>query len=189
VLFFRNPTRAVPAAAGLLVSPADGTIWDITEVDEPRFVREPCVRIGIFLSIFDVHVNRAPAAGRVEWVEHHEGAYHDARSDAAATENECNYVGIVRRDDGGPQDLRLLVKQISGAIARRIICPLEAPVSVARGGLIGMIKYGSRTELYVPSRAGVRLRVGVGDRVKAGRSVVAAWIHEEEDAAEGGSEA
>ena len=175
VLFFRNPTREVPGDPGLLVSPADGTVWDIARVEEKEFVGGPCVRIGIFLSIFDVHVNRAPARGRVEWVVHREGAFHDARSKAAARENESTWIGLVRDDEGGPSGVRLLVKQISGAIARRIVCPLEPPVAVARGGLVGMIKYGSRTELYIPADSGVEVRVTVGEKVKGGLSIVAAW--------------
>jgi phosphatidylserine decarboxylase len=175
ILFFRNPTRRVPCDPGLLVSPADGKVWDITEVEEPQFVKGPCVCVGIFLSVFDVHVNRAPAQGRVEWVEYRKGAYHDARSQAAAKENESNSIGLVREDAGGPDAVRLMVKQISGAIARRIICPLSPPVPVARGGLVGMIKYGSRTELYIPVHPKLKLRVEVGDKVHGGSTVIAAW--------------
>jgi phosphatidylserine decarboxylase len=175
VLFFRNPTRRIPSEPGVLVSPADGTVWDITHVVEEEYIQGPCICIGIFLSVFDVHVNRAPAAGRVTWVEHREGRYHDARSPAAARENESNRIGLVRDDEGGPAHVKLLVNQISGAIARRILCPLQPPVAVARGGLVGMIKYGSRTELYVPEHSTLELRVGVGDKVRAGSTVLAAW--------------
>jgi phosphatidylserine decarboxylase len=174
-LFFRNPRRVVPSGPGLLVAPADGTVWDIGRVHEPEFVGAACVRIDIFLSVFDVHVNRSPARGRIEWVSHREGAFHDARSPAAERENESNWIGLVRDDDGGPRDVRLLVKQVSGAIARRIVSPLEPPVSVARGGLIGMIKYGSRTELWIPADSGANVLVRVGDKVKGGETVLAAW--------------
>jgi phosphatidylserine decarboxylase len=150
-------------------------VTDIETVDEPHFIGGPAVRIGIFLSIFSVHVNRAPARGRVEWLEHKEGAFHDARKAAAQRENECNWIGIVRDDLGGPDGVRLAVRQISGAIARRIICPLEQGARVARGGLIGMIKFGSRTELYLPAGSGAEVRVRVGDKVKGGESVLAAW--------------
>jgi len=173
VLFFRNPRRTIPDGPGLLVSPADGTVYDITEVEEGDFVGAPAIRIGIFLSIFNVHVNRAPARGRVEWVCHREGAYHDARSEAATLENEANSIGIVYDDPGGPEGMRILVRQISGAIARRIVCPLTPGESVERGGLIGMIKYGSRTELYIPVASGVRVRVEVGDKVKGGATLLA----------------
>ena len=173
ILFFRNPRRQVPEEPGLLVSPADGTVTDIAEVDEPGFLRGPAVRIGIFLSIFSVHVNRAPASGRVERVEHRDGAHHDARKPACAAENESNCIGILREDSGGPDGVRLLVKQISGAIAKRIVCPLEPGMAVARGGLVGMIKYGSRTELYIPVDAGARIRVKIGEKVSGGATVLA----------------
>ena len=181
ILFFRNPSRRVASDSGLLVSPADGTVWDIARVDEGEFIQAPCIRVGIFLSLFDVHVNRAPAGGRIEWVCHREGTFHDARSEAARRENESNSIGMVRDDTGGPEGVRLLVKQIAGAIARRIICPLGPGAVVARGGLLGMIKYGSRTELYIPEASGVEIRVKVGDKVRGGSTVVAAWPPRAED--------
>ncbi len=176
ILFFRNPSRTVPSDPGILVSPADGTVRDIERVTEGEFVGAPCVRIGIFLSIFDVHLNRAPSGGKVEWLCHREGSHLDARHAAAGPENESNAIGISRDDDeGGPPGIRILVRQISGAIARRIVCPLKPAAFVARGGLLGMIKYGSRTELYIPEASGVRVCVKVGDKVKAGTTVVACW--------------
>ena len=174
VLFFRNPARRIPPGPGLIVSPADGKITDIATVEE-EFLGGKAIRIGIFLSIFSVHVNRAPVRGRVEWVHYKKGAFHDARSEAARRENESNSIGFVRDDEGGPAGARLLVRQISGAIARRIVCPLRTGAPVARGGLIGMIKYGSRTEIYIPEGSGVALRVRVGDKVAGGTSVLAAW--------------
>jgi phosphatidylserine decarboxylase len=175
VLFFRNPRRRVPSAPGLIVSPADGKVTDIERVETEEFLGGPAIRIGIFLSLFDVHVNRAPASGRVERVVYRRGAFHDARTEAARRENESNSIGLIRDDEGGPPGARLLVRQVSGAIARRIICPLREGSMVARGGLIGMIKYGSRTEIYIPDGSGVEVRVRVGDKVKGGASVIAAW--------------
>jgi phosphatidylserine decarboxylase len=175
VFFFRNPSRSVPSEPGILVSPADGTVRDIDRVVEGEFVRAPCVRIGIFLSIFDVHLNRAPSSGKVEWLCHRPGFHRDARHPAAGGENESNAIGILREDAGGPPEARILVRQVSGAIARRIVCPLEPSTFVARGGLLGMIKYGSRTELYIPEASGFQVRVRIGDKVKAGTTVVASW--------------
>jgi phosphatidylserine decarboxylase len=175
IFFFRNPSRTVPSDPGILVSPADGTVRDIERAAEGEFVGAPCVRIGIFLSIFDVHLNRAPSSGRVEWLCHRQGSHLDARHAAAGRENESNAIGICREDDGGPPGVRILVRQISGAIARRIVCPLKPSAFVARGGLLGMIKYGSRTELYIPEASGARVCVKVGDKVKAGTTVVASW--------------
>jgi phosphatidylserine decarboxylase len=175
ILFFRNPRRRVPMEPGVLVSPADGTVRDIEEVEESEFIRGPSIRIGVFLSVFDVHVNRSPAAGRVEWVSHRMGSHHDARDPAARRENESNSIGILRMDAGGPEGVKLLVKQISGAIARRIVCPLKEGALVARGGLVGMIKYGSRTELYIPAASGAEVLVRVGDKVKGGSTVLLTW--------------
>jgi phosphatidylserine decarboxylase len=179
IFFFRNPFRTVPSDPGVLVSPADGTVRDIEHVVEGEFVSASCVRIGIFLSIFDVHLNRSPASGKVEWLCHREGSHLDARHAAAGRENESNAIGISRDDAGGPPGVRILVRQISGAIARRIVCPLEPSALVARGGLVGMIKYGSRTELYIPEASGARVCVKVGDKVKAGTTVVARWPADE----------
>ena len=153
VLFFRNPERTIPADAGVLVSPADGTIWDIEEIEENDYIGGRCLRIGIFLSVFNVHVNRAPCAGEIEWIRYKEGDFAVAYDAAATLSNESNSIGMRIREQGAP-DVPLLLRQISGAIARRIICPLEEKDLVARGGLIGMIKYGSRTEIIVPLEAG-----------------------------------
>ncbi len=175
ILFFRNPRRLVPSRPGVLVSPADGTVWDVTRVDTVEFVDEPCIRVGIFLSIFSVHVNRAPAGGRVEWLEYRPGRFHDARSEAAARENESNSIGMVCGEDGAADGCKLLIKQISGAVARRIICPLGIGAPVVRGGLLGMIKYGSRTELYIPARLEANIEVSVGDKVHGGETILASW--------------
>ena len=171
--FFRNPRRSPPRGSGLIVSPADGTVTDIERVEEGEFLREPAVRIGIFLSLFNVHVNRSPASGSVEWLRRRQGAFHDARTEAARAENESQDIGIVRDDEGGPPGVRLLVRQIAGAIARRIVCPLEQGMPLDRGGLIGMIKFGSRTELYIPESCGAEVLVGVGSRVKGGTTALA----------------
>ena len=174
VLFFRNPRRVIPSERGLLVSPADGTVVDIAEVEEPEFIRGPAVRIGIFLSIFSVHVNRAPCSGRVEHVRYRPGKFLDARNPRAGQENESQAIGILRDDAGGPPGVRVLVPQISGAIARRIICPLEEGQPVSRGRLIGMIKYGSRTELFVAApRESVKVRVG--QKATGGETVLYAF--------------
>jgi phosphatidylserine decarboxylase len=175
ILFFRNPRRETPPGPGLLVAPADGTVRDIEVVEEKEFVGGPCVRLGVFLSVFDVHLNRAPAAGRVLWLQYRQGAFHDARSPEAVENNESNSIGILREDAGGPAALRLLVKQVSGAIARRIVCPLAKGMTLDRGGLLGMIKYGSRTELYIPQSAGAEVLVRVGQKVKGGSTIVARW--------------
>ena len=175
VLFFRNPTRRVPTEPRLCVAPADGQIRDITELERTDFLDEPCVCIGIFLSVLNVHVNRAPAAGHVVELRYRPGAFHDARSAAAARENEANWIVLRCDEEDSPEDTTLVVKQISGAIARRIICPLSPGMRVARGGLLGMIKYGSRTELYVPKRLRAAVKVRVNETVRGGETVLATW--------------
>ena len=175
ILFFRNPRRDIPAEPRVLVSPADGTIWDVKRMETADFLDEPCICVGIFLSIFSVHVNRAPSRGRVEWMDYRPGQFHDARSQDAARENESNSIGIVCEEEGAPDGIRFVVKQISGAVARRIICPLGLGAPVVRGGLLGMIKYGSRTELYIPERLKPEIRVKVGDKVSGGESILASW--------------
>jgi phosphatidylserine decarboxylase len=175
VLFFRNPKRAIPAEAGVLVSPADGTVWDIEEIEETEYIGGRCLRIGIFLSVFNVHVNRAPCAGEVEWISYKEGGFAVAYDAAASISNESNSIGMRIREEGAP-DVPLMLRQISGAIARRIICPLEKKDLVVRGGLIGMIKYGSRTEIIVPIEAGFQPAVSVKDKVSGGLTILGRFV-------------
>jgi len=170
--FFRNPHRRIPANPCLITSPADGTVCDIVEVDDfklPPF-DGPAVRIGIFLSVLDVHVNRAPVAFTVENVSYREGEYLDARNEGASQRNEAMTIsGTAVFDDN---KLAVAVRQISGAIARRIVCPVQPGRKLKKGEIYGMIKFGSRTELYLPvGRA--ELSVKVGDKVKGGSSVIA----------------
>ncbi len=180
VLFFRNPKRRVPDAPALFVAPADGTIWDIeslaTAADGiPAEIDEPCVRIGIFLSIFSVHVNRAPTSGCIRAVRYRPGFFHDARDRRAAQENESNTIVLECTEPPFPPGVCIAIRQISGAVARRIICPLGTGVGVARGGLLGMIKYGSRTEILIPERLRPDVRVRVGDKVSGGETVLATF--------------
>jgi phosphatidylserine decarboxylase len=165
LMFFRDPERRSPADRDLLLAPADGRITDIEQVQERSFIGESALRIGIFLSIFDVHINRAPCRVRVETVSYKKGKYKNAMSLESGRVNESNDLGLVRTES--PQD-RLIVRQISGAIARRIVCETSPGKELAGGQKFGMIKFGSRTELYVPVRANTRCLVRVGDKVKAG---------------------
>lgn len=172
MLFFRNPRRQIPGGVADVVSPADGVVWDVEELEETEFINGPAVRIGVFLSIFDVHVNRSPVRARVQWTRYRRGVFHDARKRAAATENESCSIALEMRVEGQDGGLPLLVRQISGAIARRIVCPLEPGMELERGGLIGMIKYGSRTELWVPRDSGFVTLVSQGDHVYGGASIL-----------------
>ncbi len=165
LMFFRDPDRRCPSEGDLLLSPADGRVTDVEQVQENTFIGAPALRIGIFLSIFDVHINRAPCDVRVETVAHRKGRYRNALNPESGRVNESNDLGMVRT--ASPKD-RLLVRQISGAIARRIVCRTAAGEELAGGQKFGMIKFGSRTELYVPLRDDVKCLVRVGDKVKAG---------------------
>ena len=166
--FFRDPERAIPPEHDAVVSPADGTVTDVTEMDERAWIGERAVRVGIFLSIFDVHVNRSPADAEVRLVQYRKGRFHSALKPECAAENESNLLGLA----AAPSGVRMTVKQISGAIARRIVCPLSQGSRVAKGERIGMIKFGSRTELYLPASARPEVLVKKGDRVRGGQTIL-----------------
>jgi len=163
--FFRDPKRVIPQGPGLYVSPADGRVTDIVEMEETEVTSRKMRRIGIFLSVFDVHVNRVPAAGRVVYTAEHAGTYHDARSPMASTHNAARTWGF---DCEGQT---IVVRQITGAIARRIVPWAFLGDRLARGEHFGMIRFGSRTEVFLPLEASVS--VAVGDHVKGGSSVIA----------------
>lgn len=173
--FFRDPDRKVPTDPSVVLSPADGTVNDIelikgetvgSEKLKDLFQGRDMLRIGIFLSVFNVHLNRAPVKMKVAFRQYKEGAFHDARDGRASKENESMLVGA----EGVCGDIRfpLAVKQISGAIARRIVCPVEEGTSLEQGERYGMIKFGSRTELYLPAGMKLELAVKVGQTVTAG---------------------
>ncbi len=162
--FFRDPNRLNPNDAQLLLAPADGRVVDIELVDND-YIGGRAIRIGIFLSIFDAHINRSPCAARVEQVTYKKGQYKDARHPLAGEVNESNEIRLTRAEK--PAD-KLIVRQISGAIARRIVCNLQPGQDMAGGEKFGMIKFGSRTELYLPAGDNVKHLVQVGDKVKAG---------------------
>jgi phosphatidylserine decarboxylase len=170
--FFRDPERAPPAGKNILLAPADGTICDIEVVDEKDFIGGKAMRIGIFLSIFNVHINRSPCDVKVEKITYKKGDYKDARNPQAGAVNESNDLWLIRTVE--PKD-RLIVRQISGAIARRIVCEAQEGQKLTGGQKFGMIKFGSRTELYLPSRDDIKCLVRKGDKVKAGLSILARY--------------
>jgi len=167
--FFRDPVRRPPPGEDTLVSPADGRVTDVSEIPAGSDMSEPSVRVGIFLSVFNVHVNRTPCAGVVKSTRYTPGEFLDARNPECAKRNERNDILIQRT---AVKD-QVLVRQISGAIARRIVCAIRENDVVEKGQRVGMIKFGSRTELYVPSRSLAEVTVKVGDRVKGGETIVA----------------
>ena len=167
--FFRNPIPVIPEAVNVMVSPATGTIADIEEVEEEHFIKGKAIRIGIFLSVFDVHVNRMPFDAQIDYVHYKPGKFLDARHPDATHHNEANTLGLTTTGSEFP-GIKLLLRQISGLIARRIICAYGAGESLERGGLYGMIKFGSRTELFIPVDQAHELCVAIGDRVSCGET-------------------
>jgi phosphatidylserine decarboxylase len=172
LMFFRDPPRQPLRDDTLLLAPADGRIADIETVKESDFIGGPALRIGIFLSIFNTHINRAPCAAKVQKITYRPGRYLNAMNRLAGKVNESNNLGLVRIGD--PQD-RLLVRQISGAIARRIVCAAREGQQLVGGEPFGMIKFGSRTELYLPAGEQIECLVRVGDKVKAGITPLAKY--------------
>ena len=162
VWFFRDPSRRVPGAPGLIVSPADGKVEDAEWIETTAGSR---VRVSIFLSVFDVHVNRVPVSGTVTLAEYREGQFLNALNAESAVHNEQTLVTI----DAG--EYQVSFKQIAGLLARRILCNVREGDQVRRGERMGLIKFGSRVDVLLP--ASVELRVKAGDRVKGGSSVLA----------------
>jgi phosphatidylserine decarboxylase len=169
IYFFRDPHREIPADPDAIVSPADGVIAEVVELDHYDFLDGPAIRIGIFLSIFNVHINRAPRDGRVVAMHYKPGEFLNALNPESAIRNEFMWIGF---EDAQRPGTRLAVRQISGLLARRIVCDLKPGQPVSRGEKFGMIKLGSRTELILP-RDGVRVEAAVGQVVKAGSTVLA----------------
>ncbi len=164
--FFRDPERPITAGPGQIVAPADGKVLSVDEAEEPEYMGGRCKRVGIFLSIFDVHINRAPLAGTIEMIHYRKGKFGVASTEGASLHNERNTIGI------GGGDIRVAVKQIAGAVARRIICYCKLEQKVETGDRIGMIKFGSRTELYLPLDC--EILVSPGQKVKGGISLIGA---------------
>jgi len=169
VAFFRDPDRT-PEAGGGFLSPADGTVADVTPVGPEGPLGVESVRIGVFMSIFNVHVNRSPCAGRVTKVAHHDGGFVDARRPEASDRNESATVWLDGEVDG--RAVPVVVRQIAGLIARRIVTDVEPGRELRRGERIGMVKFGSRVELIVPAEWAGRVAVEPGQRVRAGRTVL-----------------
>lgn len=175
VYFFRDPHREIPRQPGQVVSPADGTIAAVTEYEHHPFVGGPAVKVGIFLSIFNVHVNRFPMTGRVIGIAYKRGKYLNALKPESALENEQLHVRLVTTDpaDGPPR--RMVIHLIAGLIARRIVCVLKPGDDVNRGERIGMIKLGSRTEIVMPKEPGLRVLVKVGEKVHGCSTMIAEY--------------
>ena len=166
--FFRDPERTIPDGENVVVAAADGVIDEIVEIDEPEVLKTKCRRVSIFLNVFDVHVNRAPIAGKIIYMQHYPGTYPgpylDARNPDCAKFNEALTWGFEGK-------ATVVVRQITGAIARRIVPWSKLGDTVEKGFRFGMIRFGSRTEVYLPLDAEVTVKIG--DRVQGAVSVIA----------------
>jgi len=162
--FFRDPDRTIPDDKGVFVSPADGKVILVKDVYERDYLKTEAREISIFMSVFNVHVNRAPCDGNVSLVRHSPGKFLVAHKDAASIENE-NTVIVLEGKYG-----KILVRQVAGLIARRIVCRVKVGDTLKRGERYGMIKFGSRLDIYLPRNTEIKVRLG--DKVKAGETVL-----------------
>ena len=163
--FFRDPARAIPQAPDAVVCPADGKVIALGDAEDP-YLKRPAKRIGIFMNVFNVHANRLPVAGKVMERWYHPGSFVNAALDKAARENERNALWLRT-----PAGADVVVVQVAGLIARRILCYVEAGAPAERGARYGFIRFGSRVDVYLPASS--RFEVALGDKVRGGADVIA----------------
>ena len=166
--FFRDPEREIPEDPKSIVSPADGRVIKVEKVRDGRFLKADALKISIFMNVFNVHVNRAPADSRVLKVVYNKGTFFNASLDKASLDNEQNAV-IAE----GPGDRRFVFNQIAGLIARRIVCRVKPGETLSKGQRFGLIRFGSRVDVYLP--ADCVSAVGAGEKVRAGSSIIGYW--------------
>lgn len=164
-LFFRNPKRNIDAPHNSILAPADGKVVAIETTYESRFLKKSATKISIFMSLFNVHMNRVPIAAMVKDRKHRDGKFTFANRDKASLDNEQNAILLETSDN-----TQIVVVQIAGWIARRIVCYAQTGDHLNAGDVFGLIKFGSRVDLYVPS--GLNVRVNIGDMVRAGKTIV-----------------
>ena len=163
--FFRDPERVVPDGEDVVVSPADGKIILVEKMFDDRFVNEHVYKVSIFMSIFDVHVNRLPFSGEVEKIQYKAGSFYAANTDQGGLSNE--HCALILST---PKNFHYAVVQVAGLVARRIVCWVEKGDTVARGSRFGIIRFGSRVDIYLPQQ--MQLEVRSGQRVRAGETVI-----------------
>ena len=166
--FFRDPNRETPQDTSLVIAPADGTVSHIVPVFEDNYLKCDTTKISIFMSVLNVHVNRVPVHGHVEFIKHTKGKFLDARDDECFSSNENNVMGLSLI--GSP--IKITVKQIAGKIAKRIVCACKVGDVFEQGQRFGMIKFGSRVEVFVPNSVKFEVMVEVGDKVTAGKTIL-----------------
>ena len=166
--FFRDPVRQGPRDGGLILAPADGRVVSVAPVDEPDYLRGRATRVSVFMNVFNVHVNYHPMDGVVEYRQYRPGTFVNATLDKASVDNEQMSLGL---RSGGR---RVMVRQIAGLIARRIVTDPQVGDSVGQGSRLGLIRFGSRVDTFLPDNAEARVRVG--DRTVGGVTVIGAWV-------------
>lgn len=164
--FFRDPERTGPRGPSVVVAPADGKVLMITEVDEPRFIQGRATRVSIFMNVFNVHVNRYPVDGRVDFVWYNKGKFFNAAAEKSSLENEQMSVGVTT-----PSGVRILTRQIAGLIARRIVTYSKVGDAAHQGERFGIIRFGSRVDVFIPTTSVVKAKLG--DVTTAGTTVIA----------------
>ena len=171
--FFRDPQRTVPQGENILISPADGTVSAVEVIEDCEYMQGKVQRISIFLSVFNVHINRFPCACKVDDIIYKEGKFINALNDDCAKVNEANNVYATRLQD--PQD-KFILRQVSGAIARRIVCEARKGDTFQAGQQFGMIKFGSCTEIYIPARDNLKISAKKGDKIRAGLTILGQYV-------------
>lgn len=169
VAFFRDPIRSGPRGDRYVLAAAEGHVVHVTEIDEPMYLKQRAVRISIFLSVFDVHVNRYPVSGTVELLQYNKGKFLHAAEEKASLDNEQSSIGL--RGPHGP----VLVRQIAGLIARRIVTDPRSGDVVTQGDRLGLIRFGSRTDVFLPLSSQPVVKVKPGDVVRVGGTVLAEY--------------
>lgn len=167
LFFFRDPERKIPSQSNAILSPADGTIMSVSDIYEDKFLHDNAVKVSIFLSLLNVHINRSPISGTVRYKAYRPGEFLPAFKSHASELNERSTIGI----EAEKEDFRILVHQITGFIARRIVCSVKEGSILNAGDRFGLIKFGSCTEIILPASANVAVRPG--DKVKGGISIIA----------------
>jgi len=167
IAFFRDPARPGPRGETLVIAPADGKVVSVIPIEEPDFLQGPATRISIFMNVFNVHVNRYPADGTVAYRQYSPGKFLNAATEKASRENEQSTIGLETTRG------RILVRQIAGLVARRIVTDHEVGRVVHQGERLGLIRFGSRVDVFLPP--GVKPRVSVGETTRAGQTIIAEW--------------
>jgi len=166
--FFRDPERKIPQSSTVIVSPADGKIISINTTKEDSFLKHECIRVSIFMNIFNVHINRAPISGAIEYYHYNPGKFISAFKEKASLDNEQVAIGIRGEMEG--KEFKILTKLIAGLIARRIVVWKKKGASVIKGERMSLIKFGSRVDLYLPLE--VKVKIKEGNWVKAGETII-----------------